>query len=100
MAELFEQYNNFVPKPEHQKEIDVAHQSLIHNLEKPERKLVLRIIDLIAGARARDSFECGFWLAWQLLTQLHIYENSRLLENSLKIDGCFAMTKEKEDEKP
>ncbi|WP_312941125.1 hypothetical protein [Oscillibacter sp.] len=103
IEELFDHYGNFAPEQAFQKEIDEAHQSLIRSLEKPERKLVLRIIDnkdLIAGARARDSFECGFWLAWRLLTQLHIYENSRLLENSLKTNGCFSMTKEKEDEKP
>lgn len=75
LEELQDSYNRFVPDTEIQEEIDKAHQALIRSLEKPERKLVLRIIDnkdLIAGARSRESFECGFWLAWRLCTQLNM----------------------------
>jgi len=66
-------------------------------LEKPERKLVLRIIDnkdLIADARARESFTCGFWLAWRLFSQLHTYESDRSLEKNLNVDGHFTMQRE------
>lgn len=74
MDELYEQYGQTFLQLEVQKEIEQAHQALIYSLEKPECKLVLRIIDnkdLIAEVRARESFECGFWIAWRLLTQLN-----------------------------
>ena len=45
LEELYDSYNTFVPDPTTQAEIDTAHQELIRSLEKPERKLVLRIID-------------------------------------------------------
>ena len=101
LEELYNSYNNFVPNPTAQVEVDKAHQALIRSLEKLERKLVLRIIekDLIAGARARESFECGFWLAWRLCTQLNMIDNGRLLEQQLKAGGCFVMEQEEpEDE--
>lgn len=102
LEERYNSYNNFVPDPTAQVEVDKAHQALIRSLEKPERKLVLRIIDnkdLIAGARARESFECGFWLAWRLCTQLNMIDNGRLLEQQLKAGGRFVMAqKEPEDE--
>ena len=59
-------------------EIDDCHQQLIDRLEKPERKLVLRIIDtqnLIAEERSIDSFLCGFKLAWDLSNELYHYES-------------------------
>lgn len=97
LEELYDSYNNFVPDHTTQAEVDTAHQALIHSLEKPERKLVLRIIDnkdLIARARARESFECGFWLAWRLCTQLNMIDNGRLLEQQLKAGGRFVMEQE------
>lgn len=100
LEELYNSYNNSVPDPTAQAEVDNAHQALIRSLEKPERKLVLRIIDnidnkdLIAGARARESFECGFWLAWRLCTQLSMIDNGRLLEQQLKAGGRFVMGQE------
>lgn len=102
LEELHDSYNNFTPDHTAQVEEDKAHQALIRSLEKTERKLVLRIIDnkdLIAGARARESFECGFWLAWRLCTQLNMIDNGRLLEQQLKADGRFVMEQEEpEDE--
>lgn len=102
LEELYNSYNNFAPDPTAQAEVDNAHQALIRSLGKPERKLVLRIIDnkdLIAGARARESFECGFWLAWRLCTQLNMIDNGRLLEQQLKAGGRFVMEQEEpEDE--
>ena len=54
---------------------------------------------MIAGARARESFECGFWLAWRLCTQLNMIDNGRLLEQQLKAGGRFVMEQEEpEDE--
>lgn len=102
LEELYDSYNNFVPDPTTQGEVDTTRQALIRSLERSERKLVLRIIDnkdLIAGARARESFECGFWLAWRLCTQLNMIDNGRLLEQQLNAGGRFVMEKEgSEDE--
>lgn len=57
----------YTPLPmETEQEIDDCHRQLIERLEKPERKLVLRIIDaqnMIAEERSVDSFLCGFQLA-------------------------------------
>ena len=97
LDDLYDQYNRFIPDTETLREIEECHQRLIRNLEKPERKLVLRIIDskdLIAGARARESFSCGFWLAWCLFTQLHQYDSGRSLEKDLDGNGRFSMTNE------
>lgn len=97
LNELFDHYNRFVPEAEPLQEIENAHQQLRRSLEKPERKLVLRIIDnkdLIAGARARESFECGFWLAWRILSQLHRYDSGRSLEEILNVGGRFAVPEE------
>ena len=63
---------------EAEQEIDDCHQQLIDRLEKPERKLVLRIIDtqnLIAEERSIDSFLCGFKSAWDLSNELNHYES-------------------------
>ena len=101
LDELYDSYNNFFPDPTFQAEVDNAHQALTRSLEKPERKLVLRIIDnkdLIAGARARESFECGFWLAWRLCTQLNMIDNGRLLGQQLKADGRFVMQQEESED--
>ena len=56
------------------------HQQLIERLEKPERKLVLRIMDaqnLIAEERSMHSFLCGFQLAWELAYELNHFETDR-----------------------
>ena len=65
---------------ETEQEIDDCHRQLIERLEKPERKLVLRIIDaqnMIAEERSVDSFLCGFQLAWELAYELNHFETSR-----------------------
>ena len=63
-----------------EQEIETCHQQLIERLEKPERKLVLRIMDaqnLIAEERSMDSFLCGFQLAWELAYELNHFETDR-----------------------
>ena len=53
---------------------------MIEALAKPERKLVLRIIDaqnLIIEQTSLDSFTAGFELAWRLSIELHNDENER-----------------------
>lgn len=54
--------------------------SFIQRLNKPERKLILRIIDAkdhIAEERSIDSFICGFELAWKLSSELNSYNETR-----------------------
>ena len=75
---LYERFYTPLPMEDAEQEIDDCHQQLINRLEKPERKLVLRIIDtqnLIAEERSIDSFLCGFKLAWELSNELNHYES-------------------------
>ena len=73
-------YDNFyepLPEAELKKEIEDCHQQLIAALDKPERRLVLQIIDdkdQIAENRSIDSFIAGFRLAWRLTGELSRYE--------------------------
>ena len=62
-------------------------------LEKPERKLVLRIIDTqnhIIEERSLDSFLCGLRLAWELADEMHRFEENRHLSSAgeAEIDAC------------
>lgn len=73
---LYDRFYTPLSMEEAEQEIDDCHQQLINRLEKPERKLVLRIIDtqnLIAEERSIDSFLCGFKLAWELSNELNHY---------------------------
>lgn len=75
-------YGFYTPLPmaESEQEIETCHQQLIERLEKPERKLVLRIMDaqnLITEERSMDSFLCGFQLAWELAYELNHFETGR-----------------------
>ena len=75
---LYERFYTPLPLEDAEQEIDDCHQQLIDRLEKPERKLVLRIINtqnLIAEERSIDSFLCGFKLAWELSNELNHYES-------------------------
>ena len=73
-------YDNFYEKPtspQLKTEIERCHQELIEKLDKPERKLVLQIIDCkdqIAEDLSIDSFIAGFRLAWKLSQELNMYE--------------------------
>ena len=66
---LKELYDCFYIRPEldeQENEVEKCHKALIAALEKPERKLVLRIIDaqnLIIEQTSLDSFIAGFELA-------------------------------------
>ena len=97
LDELYDKYCRPTPQPKAQQEIEESHQQLIHSLEKPERKLILRIIDNkdhIAGTLARENFTSGFWLAWRLFTQLHQYDSGRSFEKNLDGNGRFSMPQE------
>ena len=61
-------------------EIEECHQALINALDKPERRLVLQIIDAkdrIVEDTSIDSFISGFELAWRLSAELNQYEKER-----------------------
>ena len=67
---LKELYDCFYVRPtldEQKNEVEKCHKALIAALEKPERRLVLRIIDAqnhVIEELSLDSFLCGFRLAW------------------------------------
>ena len=76
-------YDCFYTPPElseQENEVEECHKALIEALAKPERKLVLRIIDaqnLIIEQTSLDSFTAGFELAWRLSIELQNEENER-----------------------
>ena len=77
---LYDKFYTPLPMVESEQEVEVCHRQLIERLEKPERKLVLRIMDaqgLIAEERSVDSFLCGFQFAWELAYELNHFETNR-----------------------
>ena len=79
-----------------EQEVEASHHQLIERLEKPERKLVLQIIDTqnhIIEERSPDSFLCGFKLAWKLASELNHYEENRHLSSAeeAETDACSAL---------
>jgi len=76
-------YDCFYTPPElsaQKQETEECHQKLINVLDKPERRLVLQIIDAkdhIVEDTSIDSFISGFELAWQLSAELNQYEKER-----------------------
>ena len=72
-------WNLYTPctNEETEQELDDCHKQLINVLGKPERKLVLRIIDgkdRLADEIGLDSFIFGFKLATQLAHELKKYD--------------------------
>ena len=76
-------YDSFYERPsatQLKAEVERCHQALIEKLDKPERRLVLQIIDCkdqIAEDLSIDSFICGFRLAWKLSQELNMYDKGR-----------------------
>lgn len=97
-------YDRFYTPPElaaTKREIEECHRALIEALGKPERRLVLKIIDAkdhISEDTSLDSFISGFWLAWRLSAELNHYENERSIScrTAMGLGACFAS---KEEEK-
>ena len=92
-------YDCFYTPPEfseQKREVEECHQALIKALEKPERRLVLRIMDaqsLMAEKRSIDSFISGFELAWQLSMELNQYEKERSVSRcTAKRSGVLSMS--------
>ena len=66
--------------PELKCDYDDAFQQLMSRLAKPERKLVLKVVDtkgLMMERAELDSFACGLRLALDLTTELQHYEEKR-----------------------
>ena len=78
---LYTPYEN----QETKQELDDCHKQLIDVLGKPERKLVLRIIDgkdRLADEIGLDSFIFGFKLATQLTHELKKYDGHLRSDNA------------------
>lgn len=82
MNELLEAlYDRFYTPPELAEFAEAAEHNrleLVERLDKPERKLLLRIIDSknrCAEELSLDSFICGFKLAWQMTNELNHYRD-------------------------
>lgn len=87
--------------PAAKQEIEDCHQALIDRLDKPERKLVLQIIDAkdrIAEDTSIDSFISGFELAWKLSEELNHYENERSVSRHMALGLGARFICKKEDE--
>ena len=96
-------YDCFYTPPEfseQKQEVKECHQALIQVLEKPERRLVLRIMDaqsLMAEERSIDSFISGFELAWQLSMELNQFEKERSVSRcTAKRLGALSMSGKEE----
>ena len=93
LKSLYDRFYTPLPLTEYEQEVETCHRQLIERLEKPERKLVLRIIDTqnhITEERSLDSFLCGFRLAWELANELDHYEENRHLSSAeeAETDAC------------
>lgn len=76
---IYDMLYNRQDSPELIAEIEDCHRQLIERLDKPERKLILQIIDSkdrIAEELSMDSFICGFQLGTRLATELDIHERT------------------------
>jgi len=97
-------YDCFYTPPElpaQKREIEECHQTLSEVLGKPERRLVLQIIDAkdrIAEDTSVDSFVSGFELAWKLSIEVNHYKNERSVSRrtAMGLGTRFASAKEEE----
>ena len=77
---LYDKFYTPLPMVESEQEVENCHRQLMERLDKPERKLVLQIIDaqnLMIEQRSVDSFICGFRLALELAYELNHFETNR-----------------------
>lgn len=98
-------YDCFYIPPElsaQKQEIEECHQTLINVLDKPERRLVLQIIDAkdrIVEETSIGSFISGFALAWRLSTELNQYEKERSVSRcTAKRLGALSMSGKEDSE--
>ena len=96
-------YRNLYTPYENQQteqELDACHKQLIDVLGKPERKLVLRIIDgkdRLADEIGLDSFIFGFKLATQLAHELKKYDGHLRSEQTADEDVRRSIMYEEEN---
>ena len=95
-------WNLYTPceNQETEQELDDCHKQLIDVLGKPERKLVLRIIDgkdRLADEIGLDSFIFGFKLATQLAHELKKNDGHLRSEQKADEDVRRSIMSEKED---
>ena len=98
-------YDCFYFSPElsaQKQEVEECHQALVDVLEKPERRLVLQIIDAkdrIVEDTSIDSFISGFELAWRLFAELNQYEKERSFSRcTAKRSGALSMSGKEDSE--
>jgi len=95
-------WNLYIPykNQEAEQELDDCHKQLIDVLGKPERKLVLRIIDgkdRLADKIGLDSFIFGFKLATQLAHELKKYDGHFRSEQTADEDVRRSIMSEEEN---
>ena len=95
-------WNLYTPheNQETEQELDDCHKQLIDVLGKPERKLVLRIIDgkdRLADEIGLDSFIFGFKLATQLAHKLKKYDGHLRSEQNADEDVRRSIMSEEEN---
>ena len=76
LTALYDSFYTLPQAADTRAEIEAIHQQLIQKLDKPERRLVLRLIDAkdqLAEETSIDSFICGFRMAWRLANELNSY---------------------------
>lgn len=98
-------YDCFYIPPElsaQKQEVEECHQALVDVLEKPERRLVLQIIDAkdcIVEDTSIDSFISGCELAWRLFAELNQYEKERSFSRcTAKRSGALSMSGKEDSE--
>ena len=95
-------WNLYTPceNQETEQELDDCHKQLIDVLGKPERKLVLRIIDgkdRLADEIGLDSFIFGFKLATQLAYELKKYDGHLRSEQNADEDVRRSILSEEDE---
>jgi len=102
LKDLYDCFYTPLELPAQKQEIEECHQTLIEALEKPERRLVLQIIDAkdrIVEDTSIDSFISGFELAWQLSTELNQYEKERSVSRcTAKRSGALSISRKEDSE--
>lgn len=100
LKSLYDNYCSLLPKTELNQEVEDCHQKLIELLGKPERKLVLQIIDTqneIAEQLSLNSFIAGFHLAWQLCNELNYYQTRHpIMTRDFVRPGAVSLSEDKE----
>ena len=102
LKDLYDCFYNPPELPAQKQEIEECHQALINVLDKPERRLVLQIIDAkdrIVEETSIDSFISGFALAWRLSAELNQYEKERSISRrAAKGSGVLSMSGKEDSE--